>query len=149
METCGAVADFDRVSGNLTVWCTTQAPHAHRTLYLLVTGLAEHKIRVVSPDIGGGFGNKVPIYPGCMCAIVGSIVTGKPVPITRPDSFTCSPAPTIWRLLTVTFAGCTRTRRRAESRTRARSASPRASTSLSGWSTVWPASVKSIQPSCA
>ena len=79
METCGAVADFDRVSGKLTVWCTTQAPHAHRTLYALVTGLAEHKIRVVSPDIGGGFGNKVPVYPGYMCAIVGSIVTGKPV----------------------------------------------------------------------
>ena len=60
METCGAVADYDPVSGKLTVWCTTQAPHAHRTLYSLVTGLPEHKIRVISPDVGGGFGNKVP-----------------------------------------------------------------------------------------
>ncbi len=64
LETCGAVADFDQVTGKLTVWCTTQAPHAHRTLYALVTGLPEHKIRVISPDIGGGFGNKVGIYPG-------------------------------------------------------------------------------------
>jgi aerobic carbon-monoxide dehydrogenase large subunit len=79
METCGAVADFDAVSGKLTLWCTTQAPHAHRTLYAIVAGLPEHKIRVISPDIGGGFGNKVPIYPGYVCAVVGSIVTGKPV----------------------------------------------------------------------
>ncbi len=79
LETCGAVADMDRVSGKLTMWSTTQAPHAHRTLYALVAGLPEHKIRVVSPDIGGGFGNKVGIYPGYVCAIVGSILTGKPV----------------------------------------------------------------------
>ena len=79
METCGAVADFDRVSGKLTLWCTTQAPHAHRTVYALVTGVAEHKIRVISPDIGGGFGNKVPVYPGYVCAIVGATVTGRPV----------------------------------------------------------------------
>ena len=79
METCGAVADYDRVDGKLTLWSTTQAPHAHRTLYAIVAGLPEHKIRVISPDIGGGFGNKVPIYPGYVCAIVASIVTGKPV----------------------------------------------------------------------
>ncbi|HET6533214.1 MAG TPA: aerobic carbon-monoxide dehydrogenase large subunit [Actinoplanes sp.] len=79
METCGAVADFDPVEGKLRLWSTTQAPHAHRTLYAIVAGLPEHKIQVISPDIGGGFGNKVPIYPGYVCAIVGSIVTGKPV----------------------------------------------------------------------
>ncbi|GAA4449224.1 aerobic carbon-monoxide dehydrogenase large subunit [Phytohabitans houttuyneae] len=79
LETCGAIADFDAVTGKLTIWCNTQAPHAHRTVYALVAGLPEHKIRVISPDVGGGFGNKVPIYPGYVCAIVGSIVTGKPV----------------------------------------------------------------------
>ena len=79
LETCGAVADVDQVSGRLTIWCTTQAPHAHRTLYALITGLPEHKIRVISPDIGGGFGNKVPIYPGYLCAVIGSIITGRPV----------------------------------------------------------------------
>ncbi|MEV4469626.1 aerobic carbon-monoxide dehydrogenase large subunit [Nonomuraea sp. NPDC049504] len=79
LETCGAVADFDKVTGKLTVWCPTQAPHAHRTLYAMVAGLPEHKIRVISPDIGGGFGGKVGIYPGYVCAIVGSIVTGRPV----------------------------------------------------------------------
>src|SRR3954466_7980695 len=79
METCGAVADLDPVSGKLTLWSTTQAPHAHRTLYALVAGIPEHKIRVVAPDIGGGFGNKVPIYPGYVCSIVGSLLLGKPV----------------------------------------------------------------------
>jgi carbon-monoxide dehydrogenase large subunit len=79
METCGTVADMDKVTGKLTVWSTTQAPHAHRTLYALVAGIPEHKIRIISPDIGGGFGNKVGIYPGYVCAVVGSILTGKPV----------------------------------------------------------------------
>jgi len=79
METCGCVADFDRVDGKLTLWTTSQAPHAHRTVYALVSGLPEHKIRVIAPDLGGGFGNKVPIYPGYVCAIVASLVLGKPV----------------------------------------------------------------------
>jgi carbon-monoxide dehydrogenase large subunit len=79
METCGAVADLDPIDGKLTLWSTTQAPHAHRTLYAIVAGLPEHKIRVISPDIGGGFGNKVPIYPGYVCAIVASLLLDKPV----------------------------------------------------------------------
>jgi carbon-monoxide dehydrogenase large subunit len=79
METCGSVADYDPIDGKLVLWSTTQAPHAHRTLYAIVAGLPEHKIRVISPDIGGGFGNKVPIYPGYVCSIVGSLLTGKPV----------------------------------------------------------------------
>jgi aerobic carbon-monoxide dehydrogenase large subunit len=79
LETCGSVADMNPVTGKLRLWCTTQAPHAHRTLYALVAGLPEHKIQVIAPDIGGGFGNKVPIYPGYVCSIVGSILTGKPV----------------------------------------------------------------------
>ncbi len=79
METCGCVADYEGIDGKLTLWCTSQAPHAHRTVYALVAGLPEHKIRIVSPDIGGGFGNKVPIYPGYVCSIVASLLTGKPV----------------------------------------------------------------------
>lgn len=79
METCGAVADFEPIDGTLTLYETSQAPHAHRTLFAIVAGIPEHKIRIVSPDIGGGFGNKVGIYPGYVLAVVGSIVTGKPV----------------------------------------------------------------------
>src|SRR5947209_17490029 len=79
METCGAIADFEPIEGRLTLYETSQAPHAHRTLFAMVAGIPEHKIRVISPDIGGGFGNKVGIYPGYICAVVGSIVTGRPV----------------------------------------------------------------------
>lgn len=79
METCGSVALLDPVSGQLTLWTTSQAPHAHRTVYALVAGLPEHKIRIISPDVGGGFGNKVGVYPGYVLSVVGSIVTGKPV----------------------------------------------------------------------
>jgi len=79
IETCGCVADLDPVSGKLTVWMTTQAPHAIRTVFALVAGLPEHKIRIISPDIGGGFGGKVPVYPGYVIAVVASLKTGHPV----------------------------------------------------------------------
>jgi aerobic carbon-monoxide dehydrogenase large subunit len=79
METCGAVADYDVSTGEMTVHLTSQAPHAHRTLFAIVSGLPEHQIRIISPDIGGGFGNKVPIYPGYVCAAVASLVLGRPV----------------------------------------------------------------------
>ena len=79
IETCGTVASMDPVTGKLTVWSTNQAPHAHRTLYAIVAGIPEQKIQIISPDIGGGFGGKVGIYPGYVLAVVGSIVTGKPV----------------------------------------------------------------------
>ncbi|MCT4683584.1 MAG: aerobic carbon-monoxide dehydrogenase large subunit [Roseicyclus sp.] len=79
LETCGCVASMDKVTGKLTLWGTFQAPHAVRTVAALISGIAEHNIRVISPDIGGGFGNKVGVYPGYVCSIVGSIVTGKPV----------------------------------------------------------------------
>jgi aerobic carbon-monoxide dehydrogenase large subunit len=79
IETCGCVASFDKVSGKLTVYMTTQAPHAIRTVFSLVSGIPEHKIRIVSPDIGGGFGGKVPVYPGYVIATVASLQTGHPI----------------------------------------------------------------------
>ena len=79
LETCGALAVWDRAQQHLTIWSTTQAPHVHRTMYADLLGLDEHRIRVISPDVGGGFGNKVPIYPGYVCAAVAAMVTGRPV----------------------------------------------------------------------
>jgi aerobic carbon-monoxide dehydrogenase large subunit len=79
LETCGCVASMDKVNGHLTVWGTFQAAHAVRTVASLISGIPEHKIRIISPDIGGGFGNKVGVYPGYICAIVASIVLGVPV----------------------------------------------------------------------
>ncbi len=79
LETCGCVASMDKVNEHLTLYGTFQAPHAVRTVASLISGIPEHKIRVVSPDIGGGFGNKVGVYPGYICAVVASIVLGVPV----------------------------------------------------------------------
>jgi carbon-monoxide dehydrogenase large subunit len=79
LETCGCVMDFNSATGKLTAWITSQAPHAHRTVFALVAGLPEQNIRVISPDIGGGFGNKVPVYPGYVCAAVAALTIGRPV----------------------------------------------------------------------
>ena len=79
LETCACVASMDKIKGELTLYGTFQAPHVVRTVVSLLSGIPEAKIHVNAPDIGGGFGNKVGVYPGYVCATVGSIVLGKPV----------------------------------------------------------------------
>jgi carbon-monoxide dehydrogenase large subunit len=79
IETCGCVADWDPIREKLTVHMTTQAPHAIRTVFSLVSKIPEHKIRIKTHDIGGGFGGKVPVYPGYVLAVVASLTTGRPV----------------------------------------------------------------------
>ena len=79
LETCGCLADVNSQTGQATIYMTSQAPHAIRTVFAMVAGLPEQNIRVISPDIGGGFGNKVPVYPGYVVATAASLVIGKPV----------------------------------------------------------------------
>jgi carbon-monoxide dehydrogenase large subunit len=79
LETCGIVADVNPATGRATLYMTSQAPHAIRTVFALVAGLPEQNIRVISPDIGGGFGNKVPVYPGYVVATAASLLIGRPV----------------------------------------------------------------------
>jgi len=79
LEPCGCISDMNGGTGRLTIYMTSQAPHAHRTVVSLVTGIPEDKIHIVSPDLGGGFGNKVPVYPGYVVATVASVVLGQPV----------------------------------------------------------------------
>src|SRR3954454_10675069 len=79
LETCGCVADVNGITGQATIYMTSQAPHVHRTLFAIAAGLPEQSIRIVSPDIGGGFGNKVPIYPGYVVATAASLLLGHPV----------------------------------------------------------------------
>jgi carbon-monoxide dehydrogenase large subunit len=79
METCGIVADVNSVTGKVTLYMTSQAPHAHRTVFALVAGLPEHNIQIKTNDIGGGFGNKVPVYPGYVAATAASLLLGHPV----------------------------------------------------------------------
>jgi carbon-monoxide dehydrogenase large subunit len=79
IECCGSIADFNRATSKLTVYMTSQAPHIIRAAVALVAELPEHMIRIISPDIGGGFGNKVPVYPGYVCSILASILLERPV----------------------------------------------------------------------
>ncbi|MEO8744882.1 MAG: aerobic carbon-monoxide dehydrogenase large subunit [Candidatus Dormiibacterota bacterium] len=79
METCGCIADVNPATGKATIYMTSQAPHAIRTVFALVTGLPEQNIRIISPDLGGGFGNKVPVYPGYVVATAASLLIGRPV----------------------------------------------------------------------
>src|SRR6202453_4341522 len=79
IECCGSVADFNRATSKLTVYMTTQAPHIIRAAVALVAELPEQMIRIISPDIGGGFGNKVPVYPGYVMSILASILLERPV----------------------------------------------------------------------
>src|SRR5919106_341196 len=79
VETCGCVADVNPATGQATIYMTSQAPHAIRTVFALVAGLPEERIRIISPDLGGGFGNKVPVYPGYVVATAASLLLGQPV----------------------------------------------------------------------
>ncbi|MGH2678670.1 MAG: aerobic carbon-monoxide dehydrogenase large subunit [Actinomycetota bacterium] len=79
METCGCVADVNPATGRATIHMTSQAPHAIRTVFALVAGLPEQNIRIITHDIGGGFGNKVPVYPGYVVATAASLLIGRPV----------------------------------------------------------------------
>ncbi len=79
LEPCGSIADMNPGTGRLTLYLTSQAPHAHRTVVSLVTGIPEDKIHVISPDIGGGFGNKVPVYAGYVVSAAASVILGVPV----------------------------------------------------------------------
>ncbi len=79
METRVAVASFDQATGELTAWLSTQVPHIARTGLAKHLGLAETKVRVVSPDMGGGFGSKVVLYPEDVAIAAASRLVRRPV----------------------------------------------------------------------
>lgn len=89
MEPRGAVAEYNRYTGELTLWVTSQNPHVHRLLLSGVLGVPEHRLRVIAPDVGGGFGSKIPVYP--LEAIVARLAMdlGRPVKYveTRRENF--------------------------------------------------------------
>ncbi len=86
MEPRAALADYARASGELTLWSTTQNPHIERFLLSLDTGIPEHKIRVIAPEVGGGFGSKIPHYPEAAMAVFASKSVGRPVKWTESRS---------------------------------------------------------------
>jgi carbon-monoxide dehydrogenase large subunit len=63
IEPRACVARYDDSTGDWTLWVTSQNPHVHRLLMTaFVLGIPEHKVRVIAPDVGGGFGSKIFLY---------------------------------------------------------------------------------------
>lgn len=79
IEGRGLVARFDRVDDVLTVWDSTQMPHRVKRVLVSVLGLTESRVRVIAPDVGGGFGPKGPVYPEEMAIPAAAILLGAPV----------------------------------------------------------------------
>ncbi len=86
MEPRAALARVDSGMDELTFWNTTQNPHIVRFLLSLDTPFVEHKIRVIAPDVGGGFGSKIPHYPEDSMTIFAAQQTGAPVKWTETRS---------------------------------------------------------------
>src|SRR6266498_476016 len=80
MEPRASLAEYDAGSESFTLWNTTQNPHVARLVISAFVGMApEHKLRVIAPDVGGGFGSKIFIYPEEVVALWASKRVGRPV----------------------------------------------------------------------
>jgi carbon-monoxide dehydrogenase large subunit len=90
IEPRASLANYDAAADELTLYVTSQNPHVHRLIMgAFVLGLPEHKFRVIAPDVGGGFGSKIFIYPEECVVAWASKTLGRPVKwtATRSESF--------------------------------------------------------------
>src|SRR5205807_4771303 len=90
MEPRAAIADYDTAEEHFTLWTTSQNPHVARLVLSAFYNIApEHKLRVIAPDVGGGFGSKIYIYPEEMVALWASKKLGRPIKWTgdRTEAF--------------------------------------------------------------
>jgi len=93
MEPRGSIARYDEATGEFTLWATTQAPHVHRLLITaFVFGIPETKLRVIAPNIGGGFGQKIFTYPDMLFTMWAARKLGRPVKYMedRSENYTSS-----------------------------------------------------------
>jgi carbon-monoxide dehydrogenase large subunit len=86
MEPRAALAQWNSAMGELTLWVASQAPHIGRFLLSLVSGIPEHKIRVIAPEVGGGFGSKVQLYPEDAMVVFAAKMLERPVKWTETRS---------------------------------------------------------------
>src|SRR3990170_4141218 len=89
MEPRGVLCEVSSATGEITVISSTQIPHIMRTAYTLVLGIPEAKIRVIAPDVGGGFGSKVDVYAEDMIVISAARKLGRPVKWVEERSEAC------------------------------------------------------------
>ena len=79
IECRGCVAVYDKTEDRLTLWSSTQMPHAAQRLLCEMLGRDENQVRVVTPDVGGGFGPKLVFYPEDVTTAVAALILGRPV----------------------------------------------------------------------
>ncbi len=79
METRGCIGDWQEATGEVTLYTSTQVAHFVRTFVSIVCGTSEAKVRVVTPDVGGGFGAKLNTYREEFAVCAASHVVGRPV----------------------------------------------------------------------
>ncbi|HXX79607.1 MAG TPA: molybdopterin cofactor-binding domain-containing protein, partial [Ktedonobacteraceae bacterium] len=79
METRGVVAEYRKSDKTLTVWSSSQIPHLLRNVLGALVGLPQHQVRVIVPEVGGGFGCKLNVYPEEMVAAFATMKLGHPV----------------------------------------------------------------------
>ncbi len=79
LEPRGILASYDPGLDELTAWVTTQSPNGTRDFLARVVGLPEHRVRVIAPDVGGGFGSRTPVYPEYVVAALLARRLGRPV----------------------------------------------------------------------
>ncbi|HEX3179102.1 MAG TPA: xanthine dehydrogenase family protein molybdopterin-binding subunit [Methylomirabilota bacterium] len=79
METRGLVAEYNAMADLLTVWASSQVPHQVRQFVCEVLGLEPHRVRVIAPDVGGGFGAKLIVYPEDVLIPLLALRCGRPV----------------------------------------------------------------------
>jgi len=92
IEARGVVARFDRLENLLTVWDSTQMPHKAKRVLVDALGLTEQQVRVIAPDVGGGFGPKNPFYPEELVIPAAAILLDRPLKWVedRRESFTAT-----------------------------------------------------------
>src|SRR5207302_6719614 len=92
METRGVVADYRSAEKSLTLWSSTQIPHLMRTLVAQMLGVGENRMRVITPEVGGGFGSKLNVYAEEALMGFVSMKIGKPVKWieSRRENFLCT-----------------------------------------------------------
>ncbi len=87
METRGSIARYEQSTGEFTLWCTTQAPHVERLLLTaFVFGIPETKLRVIAPNVGGGFGQKIFCYNDMAFTMWIARKIGRPVKFVEDRS---------------------------------------------------------------
>jgi carbon-monoxide dehydrogenase large subunit len=80
IEPRAAIGSYDEVTGEYTLWATSQSPHNHRFLLAaLVLGVPFNKLRVIAPDVGGSFGTKGYLYPDMALVLFLTKAVGRPV----------------------------------------------------------------------